>query len=69
MRLLTGLILPEEEALNRKAIGRGERAKAEAEQAGPKPLLLEMCLTAGPGNEWCLQPDGHKGPCSWRKGL
>ena len=65
MRLLTGLYMPEDEAENKRAIGRGERRKAEAEDMTPPPVLLEPCLRAGPGNDWCLLPEGHTGPCGW----
>ena len=39
MRLLTGIILPEEEALNRRAIRRGEWAKARIED----PEWAQQC--------------------------
>ncbi len=37
MRLLTSIFLPEEEALNKRMIGRGERRKARIEE-GEAPL-------------------------------
>jgi len=49
MRLLTGLILPEQEPENRRAIGRGEYRKLLAEEPWrdwcnfPLPCTCQMC--------------------------
>ena len=64
MRLLTGIILPEEELLNKRMIGRGERRKAEAEE-GPQPLEPEICWATWRNNKNCVFERGHKGKHSW----
>jgi hypothetical protein len=61
MRLLTGIILPEEEALNKRMIGRGERLKARIEEGETPPWRWRVLE---PSREvvdlWMAEAYGHQ---------
>ena len=43
-----------------------ERQCRDAHEVQMEDLPLEQCRAVGPGEEYCLLPYGHSGPCSWQ---
>lgn len=67
MRLVTNFVFPDEVLANKRAIGRGERAKAERETVSRDELPGEVCGAVGPREQMCRLEYNHKGDHSWRR--